>query len=63
MFRLLREGGYDVLAMNQKTGRIYIKADGRWRRVNGTLEQHLRFHPYADVIEVDKVDGLNVEPK
>ena len=62
MIRLLRESGVDIKAEDARTGKMHVKREDEWRPVPGTLAQHLRFHPYAVVLEIERVPGLSIEP-
>lgn len=61
MFRVFVDSeGEIVKAEHADTGQMYAKVAGDWHKVNGNLEQHMRFHPYDDVTEVETVDDLDV---
>lgn len=61
MFRLVKEDGEAIKAEHVETGRVFAKMADIWQLAPGTLEQHLRFHPYAEVHETAIVPGLEVD--
>jgi hypothetical protein len=59
MFRLFVEDGETVKAEHVPTGDMYANIYGTWQPVPGNIDQHARFHPYADIEEADTVDGMD----
>lgn len=52
-YMIITEGGDIIKMWDNKNKQMYLADEEDFTKVPGSLEQHLRFHPMADIEETD----------